>query len=90
MVKLLRKRFKAGIYYIGDPCYAIHENNWDEVLDDTNFFRNKDQTYKGAKILIGSTAYGDGFFHDNYDRVYYVDSGSIGIIPIEVALTGIA
>ena len=85
MITLLRKRFKAGIYFIGDPCYAIHDSKWLSVLEGTDDFRNKEQSYKGSQILADGTAYGDGFFHDNYGRMYTVDSGLLGIIPIEVA-----
>ncbi len=73
------KTFKAGKYYIGDPCY-IFEKSWSDVCDSV-IFKYEDE-YKGKPLLIGSTSYGDGTYTDDQNRKYWVDSGTIGILPI--------
>jgi hypothetical protein len=80
---VFKKTFSKGTYYIGDPCYVVSDDNWDKLLDNTDFFQNEDQSYKGYQILAGDTAYGDGTYTDNYRREYGVDAGLIGIFPIE-------
>ena len=68
-MKTENKQFKAGKYYIGDPCYVFgtEENgskSWSDILEDTDFFE-KDTLTIGKKvfdILGGSTAYGDGAY----------------------------
>lgn len=72
--------FKAGTYYIGDPCYAFQGENWDKILNETDFFETG-KVHNG--IWAGSTAYGDGAYTDQLGNEYPVDAGLIGIIPIE-------
>lgn len=81
---MFSKKFKKGKYYIGDLCYVVEKHDdWMELLEKTNYFRNENQEYKGCPILAGSTAYGDGIYADNKGRTYCVDAGIIGIMPIE-------
>ena len=81
---MFSKKFKKGKYYIGDPCYVVEkQDKWMELLEKTNYFKNEEQEYKGYPILAGSTAYGDGVYGDNEGRIYCVDAGLIGIMPIE-------
>ena len=54
--------FKAGKYYVGDPCYVVKDHNvWIKLLDDTDYFQNENQTYKGQTIFAEGTAHGDGW-----------------------------
>ena len=77
-------KFKAGKYYIGDPCYVVKEHeDWMKLLEDTNYFQNDNQTYKGFPIFASGTAYGDGCYYDQEGREYGVDAGLIGIVPFE-------
>lgn len=77
--------FKAGKYYVGDPCYVVRDHKvWVQLLDDTNYFQNENQTYKGRTIFAEGTAHGDGCFYDYEGREYGVDAGLIGIIPFEI------
>jgi len=79
---------RAGKYYIGDLCYAMH-GEWDEVcgliVDDERMkclegeFTLKD----GRKFAMFSTAYGDGEYPDNEGHSFPVDSGSLGCILLE-------
>ncbi len=80
--------FKAGKYYIGDVCYVLPENEYDLMLEKSNYFNLKtthqwDGEYRGYPIFVASTSYGDGVYGDNYGRAYYVDAGIIGILPAE-------
>lgn len=77
-------KFKPGIYYIGDPCYAIQGDDWDQILNETDFFQNEKQTWKGKQIFASDTAYGDGTYLDQFKNEYPVDAGLIGIMPIEI------
>ncbi len=73
--------FKKGKYYIGDPCYIFNDVTWDEVLNDTKNFKNIICEFRGEKIFVGESYFGDGIYHDNTDRIYAIDSGTLGIIP---------
>lgn len=77
-------QLEAGEYYIGDPCYVIADEEWDDFLDvfiskDSGFFE-----YKGHRFFVSSTAYGDGSYEDNFNNTYPVDAGLIGAIPMEL------
>ena len=81
-------KFKAGKYYIGDPCYVVPDEEWDGILEHTQFFGCNGVgawggEWKGFRMFSGSTAFGDGCYTDNQGRVYGVDAGMIGIVPFE-------
>jgi hypothetical protein len=71
---------KAGTYYIGDPCYVFDEH-WTEVLKLTDYFR-KDELY-GHEIASGFVQ-SDGVYWDNEGNPYFVDSGTIAILPVKL------
>ncbi|KLU62348.1 hypothetical protein CEB3_c13920 [Peptococcaceae bacterium CEB3] len=75
-------QFKAGRYYVGDLCYVVKD--WHQLLTDTDYFRNENCTFKDQPIFVAKTTYGDGTYSDQYSRVYPVDTGSIGIVPVEL------
>lgn len=79
----MHKVFKAGTYYIGDPCY-LFEQSWEKILDDNKYFESENQFINGLPVAVGSTCYGDGTYTDNLGRKYSVDAGIIGILPIEL------
>jgi hypothetical protein len=77
-------QLNAGQYYIGDPCYVIADDEWDDFLgvfisSDSGFFE-----YKGHSFFVSNTAYGDGSYEDNFGNTYPVDAGLIGAIPMEL------
>lgn len=78
------KKFKAGEYYIGDPCYVIADDNWIPLLKETNYLEDEEQYYKGEQIFCGGTAHGDGCYIGSNHKSYPVDAGLIGIIPMSV------
>lgn len=80
----------VGTYYIGDLCYIMTEDEWDEVID-LCFPASAMQldmssglmTLKDGRVFgIWSTKHGDGLYTDNSGRSYPVDSGTIGIINV--------
>jgi hypothetical protein len=88
--------FKPGKYFIGDPCYAIADEHWDRFLEvkyGEDWLQNADQMdetnthfeFDGHQVFVGATAFGDGVYFDNEtDTEYGVDSGTLGLIPIEL------
>ena len=78
--------FKAGLYYVGDLCYVLH-NEWDEVCELTikgNKLLNGEFTLKdGRKFALYSTKFGDGAYFDQSGNEYGVDAGSIGCILVK-------
>jgi len=74
----------AGKYYIGDLCYVMDSDEWEQVCNiifqaekviDGEFYLPD-----GRKFAIYGTAYGDGEYYDQYGHTYSVDAGSIGCI----------
>ncbi len=76
-------KFKAGKYYVGDPCYVIRDDEWKELLAHSDFFNCGYYQWKGHRMFTASTAHGDGCFMDNEGREYGVDAGVIGIVPYD-------
>lgn len=80
--------FKAGIYYVGDPCYVIRGDEWEDILSHTNYFNCNTINqwggdWKGHQMFVAGTAYGDGEYRDSEGRTYGVDAGLIGIVTYE-------
>lgn len=69
----------AGTYYIGDICYVLDDDTYEEMEDIDGLCTNGEQ-------IIGffPTAHGDGCYKDTKGRTYCVDAGNIGIVPIEL------
>lgn len=83
--------FPAGQYYIGDACYVMHDK-WSELCNEFFFADRKDNGCNEGefnmkdnigKIFVGNTAYGDGYYKDNFGNGYGVDAGNIALIPLE-------
>jgi hypothetical protein len=87
--KVDKMTMPAGLYYIGDLCYVMHDE-WDEVCsllfagrDDGGCNEGEFVLADGRRFAIYNTAYGDGSYLDTDGNSYGVDSGSIGCIRIE-------
>ena len=77
---------KAGIWYIGDLCYVLHEV-WDEVcgimFKDNPAGNDGEFTLKdGRRFAVYGTRWGDGTYKDQYGNRYGVDAGIIGCILV--------
>lgn len=73
-----------GTYYIGDPL-SILKSLGEEVINgvappyDKNFNLIVG-IINEVEICFGCTGFGDGRYKDQYDNIYYVNSGQLGII----------
>lgn len=74
----------SGRYYIGDLCYVMTDEEWNEVcklIFHGERIKSGEFTFKdGRRFAIYSTAYGDGEYYSNIGTTHSVDSGSIGCI----------
>jgi len=81
---------KAGVYYVGDPCYVIEDHDeWMKLLTESKYFGATKEgpgfwegEHRGLPMFAGTTAYGDGVYMDNSYRSYGVDAGLIGIVAV--------
>lgn len=79
----------AGTYFVGDPCYAFSHDEWDEMLAQTGLAGEDgagaahmaDGTIK--RMWMVGTKYGDGGYSDDDGNEYDVDSGTLGLVPVE-------
>jgi hypothetical protein len=77
----------AGEYFLGDPGYAVKPRKaWMHLLESCNYFEKPTgQLPDGTQVIAFSTAYGDGFFADNFGNMYPVDAALIGLVPVTEA-----
>ena len=82
--------------WIGDPCYVIQDELWDDVCYQIFKGGHKEVgfvitvKYNGQELsfIMCGTAYGDGCFNSQSGFEYGVDCGSLGIIPEELIHKG--
>lgn len=83
---------QKGKYYIGDLCYVIKGDKWDEVCSLTYPYTglNRGKQVEGEFFLedgrqfcIFSTMYGDGVYYSNEGDEIGVDSGTIGCVKVD-------
>ena len=82
----------SGKYWIGDPAYVFPNdgpmsNKWDELLEKSNFLEGEmpvELDDGKIKVWAAGTAYGDGRYPSSIGFDFPVDSGTLGIIPIEI------
>jgi hypothetical protein len=77
-----------GSYVIGDPCYAVPDDDWFPLLQSCNYFEDpigtiKDETRQFSVLAFG-TKWGDGSYRGSDGNVYGVDAGLIGLVPVEI------
>jgi hypothetical protein len=89
--------FEAGIYAIGDPCYFISNDVWDDLIEETGCFGlddpsvNKKMTnwdngayqYKGKKCFSFGTRYGDGAYPLS------MNGKTLAILGVDAGMIGI-
>ena len=78
------KKLPAGTYFIGDPCYAIEDDKWDDYLDHLWDVDEGVFDFEGFTVCAFNTKYGDGEYQDKYGRSFNVDAGLIGATPISL------
>ena len=78
----------AGQYVLGDPCYAVPNDDWDELLASCDYFRNPIGLVRDGLqtfyVLGFSTRWGDGEYLGSNGMSYPVDAGLIGLVPVEM------
>jgi hypothetical protein len=82
---------KPGKYFIGDPCYAIPDDDWSDLLDHVDMFNDdsKLHMFKGRLVWAAGTSHGDGVYKGDgyiegkeYSHSFPVDAGLIGITEL--------
>jgi len=78
-------------FYLGDPCHAFPEDRpeyWEGVCDYMRDHGGYDRDHLvpvGAHtILVFPTKRGDGVYPGGDGRNYGVDSGTLGLVPLEL------
>jgi hypothetical protein len=69
-----------GEYFIGDPCYVIPDDIWDEWCT-TLKMKDGEVMTNGIKWVINSTHWGDGLYEGSDGYAYGVDAGTLGMVP---------
>jgi len=74
----------AGSYYVGDLCYVMSNEEWDEVCSltiiDNKCIEGEFTLKDGRRFAMYGTEWGDGVYRDFAGNEYSVDSGTIGCI----------
>jgi hypothetical protein len=74
-----------GTYFIGDPCYVFSRDAWRRLINQTNCFEDDDiVNFDGQDMYAFGTSDGDGVYQDQNGVEYGVDSGNLGVVPIEL------
>jgi hypothetical protein len=80
----------AGRYYVGDLCYVMTDEEWDEVCgllfegrSDHGCNEGEFTLKDGRRFVTYNTKYGDGRYESNMWTDHSVDSGGIGCIRLE-------
>ncbi len=70
----------AGEYYIGDLCYVLGDNVYDNIFGGTGYESGiYEEKGTGRIFVVDSTAYGDGMYPGSDGNEFAVDAGIIGI-----------
>jgi hypothetical protein len=75
----------AGQYFLGDPCYAVPDELWMDLLNSCDYFSEPVGSVAGHTVVAFGTFYGDGEYPDQCGRLYSVDAGLIGLTPAALA-----
>ena len=87
----MKNHLAPGEYYIGDPCYVIDHEKWDEFcgeLWDAQKRRRTIFTFDNYDVAVMQTEWGDGQYESSEGIDLGVDAGIIGAIPMELITRG--
>ena len=78
-----------GRYFLGDPCYAVPNDQWIPWLDRCDFMNEESSPIFNNKIFghtvaAFNTVLGDGTYYDQMGRDYSVDAGLIGATSVDL------
>ena len=71
-------------FYVGDVCYALNDDIYYGIWGKWGYCDGKYSTPDGFAFVVAGTAYGDGEYVDKAGRLYGVDAGVIGLVPLEL------
>lgn len=79
--------FLANMVYVGDLCYCLNYDVYQEAIELANYEGKFDSTASGMHVegAFVSTQYGDGDYIGSDGKKYAVDAGIIGIVNITSA-----
>lgn len=79
--------FLANMVYVGDLCYCLNYDVYQEAIELANYEGKFDSTASGMHVegAFVSTQYGDGDYIGSDGKEYAVDAGIIGIVDITSA-----
>lgn len=80
----------AGKYYVGDLCYVMTDEEWEQVNALTapkmgtwgKSTQGEFELADGRKFSCYDTKWGDGTYYDEVGHSYSVDAGLIGCILV--------
>lgn len=76
----------AGVYYVGDLCYVMDDDEWDDfcllTIQGIKCLDGEFTMPDGRKFATFSTKFGDGEYYDQFGNSYGVDAGLIGCIKL--------
>jgi hypothetical protein len=79
----------AGQYVLGDPCYAVPHDKWSELLNSCSCFENPIGTFSRGTdnyyTVAFGTRWGDGCYIGTDGKIYPVDAGLIGLVPLNAS-----
>lgn len=87
------QKIPAGTYYVGDPCYIIPDEMWDDYIAEmfdgyTSLGPVFCIQYKQFRTFVFDTAYGDGVYPISINGVetasFGVDAGCYSLIPAQL------
>lgn len=73
-----------GKYFLGDPSLVLPEKIYIGIFGNIYNYSNGKYNILGKEICLHTTHYGDGKFIDTRNRIYNIESGLIGLIPLEL------
>ena len=77
----------AGTYYIGDLCYVMTDEEWDEfcklTIVDHDCVHGEFTFADGRRFATYGTKWGDGVYQSNINTKHSVDAGLIGCFLVE-------
>ena len=73
---------EPGRYYLGDPCFAIGDERWNEFYNSWNY--RTFATLDGQRCLVFSLPQ-DGIYSGSDGSAYVVDAGMIALVPEALA-----
>ena len=77
----------AGRYYVGDLCYVMDDEEWEQfcslTIQGNRCVDGEFNLPDGRRFATYGTAWGDGLYRDQHKNEYSVDAGLIGCIRVE-------